>query len=80
VNDAVMRVARSLFSQSVTTEHRLLNDQDDTALLPRLDAVYFRHPGAFDGWGSAAFRRRIWMRAQARRVRELVSPQGGRDR
>jgi peptidoglycan/xylan/chitin deacetylase (PgdA/CDA1 family) len=80
VNDSVARVARSMFAHSVTTEHRLLSANEDSALLPRLDAYYFREPGALDEWGSPGFRRRIWMRAQARRVRELVSPQGGRDR
>ena len=80
VNDSVARVARAMFSHSVTTEHRLLADHEDVALLPRLDAFYFRHPGTLDDWGSSAFRRRVWIRAQARRVRELVAPHGGRDR
>ena len=80
VNDSVARLARDMFTHSVTTEHRPLADQEDAALLPRLDAFYFRRPGALDDWGSPAFRRRIWVRAQARRVRELVAPQGGRDR
>ena len=80
VNDTVARVARTMFTHSVTTEHRLLAANEDMALLPRLDAFYFRQPGTLDEWGSPGFRRRIWMRAQARRVRELVSPQGGRDR
>jgi peptidoglycan/xylan/chitin deacetylase (PgdA/CDA1 family) len=76
VNDAVAGVARKTFAQSVTTEFRPLSRDDDPARLPRLDAYYFQRPGALESWGSRPFRRRIWMRAQARRVRALVVPSG----
>jgi peptidoglycan/xylan/chitin deacetylase (PgdA/CDA1 family) len=79
VNESVARVARDVFSHSVTTELRPLADGDDVALLPRVDAWYFRRPGALEDWGSPAFRRRLWLRAQGRRVRELMSV-GGRGR
>jgi len=79
VNESVARVARDVFSQSVTTDFRPLADGDDAALLPRLDAWYFRREGALEDWGSAAFRRRLWIRAQGRRVRELMTV-GGRGR
>ena len=77
VNDAVARVARDVFAQSVTTELRLLAPADDPALLPRLDAWYFRRIGDLENWGSPAFRRRLWVRAQGRRVRALMTT-GGR--
>ena len=77
VNDDVARVARATFEQSVTTELRPVSSGDDVALLPRLDAWYFRRPGALEAWGTAAFRRRLWIRAQGRRVRALMTA-GGR--
>jgi len=79
VNEAVARHSRRLFERSVTTELRPLAPDDDTALLPRLDAWYFRQPGALEGWGTSSFRRRLWIRAQGRRVRALVTS-GGRGR
>lgn len=79
VNESVIRVARDVFEQSVTTELRPVAPDDDAALLPRLDAWYFRRPGSLDDWGSPAFRRRLWIRAQGRRVRALMTA-GGRDR
>ena len=78
-NDAVVRRTRTLFERSVTTELRPLAPDEDNALLPRLDAWYFRAPGALEGWGSSSFRRRLWIRAQGRRVRALVAS-GGRGR
>jgi peptidoglycan/xylan/chitin deacetylase (PgdA/CDA1 family) len=79
VNDGVASVARELFQESVTTEFRSLAPDDDAALLPRLDAWYFRKPGILETWGSPAFRRRLWVRAQGRRVR-AVTMRRGRDR
>lgn len=76
VNAAVARVARDVFAHSVTTEFRAVARGDDLALLPRLDAFYLRGPGQLERWGTAAFRRHLWIRAQGRRVRALVS--GGR--
>jgi peptidoglycan/xylan/chitin deacetylase (PgdA/CDA1 family) len=76
VNDAVSGVARRLFDQSVTTEFRPVRSGDDAALLPRLDACYFQEPGRLAAWGSPAFRRWLWMRAQGRRVRAMVATRG----
>jgi peptidoglycan/xylan/chitin deacetylase (PgdA/CDA1 family) len=76
VNEAVARVARTAFEHSVTTELRPLADTDDRALLPRLDAWYFRQPGMLEDWGSPAFRRRLWIRAQGRRVRKMMVSAG----
>jgi peptidoglycan/xylan/chitin deacetylase (PgdA/CDA1 family) len=74
VNDTVAQIARTIFEHSVTTELRPVASDDDPSLLPRIDAWYFRKPGHLEAWGSAAFRRRLWIRAQGRRVRAMVSP------
>ena len=73
LNDAVCAVARRTFAHSVTTELRPLEPEDDAALLPRLDANYFRRLGTIEAWGTAAFRRRLWIRAQGRKVRALIT-------
>jgi peptidoglycan/xylan/chitin deacetylase (PgdA/CDA1 family) len=74
VNDDVARLTRKIFEHSVTTELRPVASTDDPALLPRIDAWYFSKPGHLEAWGSTAFRRRLWIRAQGRRVRAMVSP------
>ena len=79
VNDAVAGVARRLFEHSVTTEFRPVELGDDAALLPRLDAWYFQDPSRLEEWGSPAFRRWLWMRAQGRRVRAMVGGAMGRE-
>lgn len=76
VNESVARAARDIFAQSCTTELRPLAPADDPALLPRLDAFYFREPGQLEAWGSPAFRRRLWIRAQGRRVKALMAGAG----
>ncbi len=76
VNAAVASMARRVFAQSFTTELRLLGSSEDPALLPRLDAYYFRQPGQLEAWGSPSFRRRLWVRAQGRRVRSIVAVAG----
>lgn len=73
VNGAVASVAREAFDHSVTTELRVVAPDDDRAMLPRLDAWYFRGAGALEAWGTPAFRRRLWIRAQGRRVRALMT-------
>ena len=76
VNDGVASVARGLFQKSVTTELRSLAPDDDAAMLPRIDAWYFRKPGTLETWGSPAFRRRLWVRSQGRRVRQVMTRRG----
>ncbi len=76
VNDTVARAARERFEQCVTTELRPVSPGDDRALLPRLDAWYFRRAGTLEAWGTPAFRRRIWIRAQGRRVRAMMAATG----
>jgi peptidoglycan/xylan/chitin deacetylase (PgdA/CDA1 family) len=72
-SEAALTVVRDTYRRAVTTELRALGDDEDRMLLPRLDMYYFRGPGQLSAWGSAAFRRRLWLRAQGRRVRELVA-------
>lgn len=72
VDAAVATVVRDVYAYACTTELRALRRDDDRALLPRLDMYYFREPGQLEAWGSAAFRRRLWLRAQVRRARRLV--------
>lgn len=77
VNEAVASVARQTFEHSVTTELDVVRPDDDVALLPRLDAYYFQRSGTIEDWGTSSFRRRLWIRAQGRKVRALVA-HGGR--
>lgn len=72
------RVAAS-YDWGMTTELRTLREDpvDNQALLPRLDAFYFRRPGQLEAWGTAGFRWRLRARAGARRIREAVMPAGG---
>ena len=65
-------VVRRSFQVGVTTVLRTLRNDEDSALLPRLDTYYLKAAGSLESWGSAAFRRRLWLRAQARRVRQYV--------
>jgi peptidoglycan/xylan/chitin deacetylase (PgdA/CDA1 family) len=76
VNDAVASFVRQAFAHGVTTELRTLRTTEDMARLPRLDAWYLRDAGRLEDWGSPAFRRRLWIRAQGRRVRTLVTAGG----
>ncbi len=67
---------RDIYQQAVTTELRLLGDSDDLALLPRIDMYYFRSSGQLEAWGRPSFKRRLWLRAQGRRVRSMVAGSG----
>lgn len=73
VTEAAATVARRTYRQSCTTDLRALAPGDDLALLPRLDAYYFREPGQLEQWGTPRFRRRLWLRAQGRRVRRFMT-------
>jgi len=74
VNDVVAAVARQSFEHCVTTELAVLRPENDRALLPRLDASYFQRSGTIEAWGTPAFRRRLWIRARARKMRVLMAP------
>ena len=73
VNHAVREAVGRTYACACTTELRALSHVEDNLLLPRLDAYYFRSHGQLEQWGSSAFQRRLWFRAQARRVRRLVT-------
>ena len=75
--DAAARLAvGGGYALACTTELRVLREGDDSHLLPRLDMYYFRAPGSLERWGTAKFRRRLWLRAQARRVRRQLAVLG----
>lgn len=73
VDGAALAVVERAYDWACTTELRALAAEDRPHLLPRLDAYYLQAPGALESWGSAAFRRRLWLRAGARRVRRTLA-------
>jgi peptidoglycan/xylan/chitin deacetylase (PgdA/CDA1 family) len=77
VSPAVASAVREVYDLACTTELRALSADDDAVLLPRLDSYYLREPGQLESWGTAAFRSRLWLRAQGRRVRGMVFEGGG---
>jgi len=68
-------VGRS-FRLACTTEHRALQSREDCARLPRVDMYYFRSEPGVPGWGTSAFRRRLWTRRAARRLRGALNQAG----
>jgi peptidoglycan/xylan/chitin deacetylase (PgdA/CDA1 family) len=76
-DDASVEAARELFDLACTAELEPLEGGTDPLRLPRLDMVYFRRPGLLEGWGTARFRRYLWLRQAGRRVRRLALA-GGR--
>jgi peptidoglycan/xylan/chitin deacetylase (PgdA/CDA1 family) len=76
-DDASVEAARELFDLACTAELEPLEGETDPLRLPRLDMVYFRRPGLLEGWGTARFRRYLWLRQAGRRVRRLALA-GGR--
>ncbi len=71
-SDPSVAIVRRAFSCACTTEYRALRDDDDPARVPRLDAWYFRAPGALESWGSASFRVGVSLRGAARRARRVL--------
>jgi len=69
-------VVGRLFRLGCTTEHRTLEPSEDSSRLPRVDMYYFRHQPGLPGWGTPAFRRRLWTRRAARRLRGALSQAG----
>lgn len=72
VDERVAGVVREHFTVGCTTELRTLGPNEDSVRLPRLDMFYFREPGQLEAWGTAAFRSRIWLRSQGRRLKQLA--------
>lgn len=72
VDSEAAAVVRDACAWACTTELRALGTDEDRVLLPRLDMYYFRDPGQLEAWGTAAFRSRLWLRGQGRRLRRLA--------
>lgn len=73
VDHRVVAAVRHTYMRACTTELRALEVGDDCLRLARIDAYYLRAPRTLEQWGTPAFQRRLWFRAQARRVRRLVA-------
>ena len=65
-----------LFTLACTTDHRALRAGDDVTRLPRVDMYYFRNEPGLSGWGTPGFRRRLWTRRTARRLKGALVPRG----
>lgn len=61
------------FRRAVTTEYRLLTQEEDPFLLPRLDVFYFNRPGALNGFGGSGFKARVMFRAALRQLRRAAT-------
>lgn len=68
VEDAV----RAAYRFACTTRLGFLESGAAPHRLPRLDAYYFRHPGALDAWAAPGFRRYIRFRAAGRQLRRMM--------
>lgn len=62
------QVAR-VYSHACTTELAVIDPQSPPHALPRLDVHYYRDAGRLKAWGSGGFKRHLWLRATARRLR-----------
>ena len=76
VDDRTAAVAAQVYHWACTTELRPLRPEEPRCLLPRLDMYYFRERGRLEQWGSRLFRKRIWLRANARRLRQKLNMRG----
>jgi peptidoglycan/xylan/chitin deacetylase (PgdA/CDA1 family) len=76
-DERVFAAAAEWYRLGVTTELRGLAAADDPLALPRLDMFYLRQPGRLEAWGSARFAGRLWLQAQARRLRSTLATVGG---
>jgi peptidoglycan/xylan/chitin deacetylase (PgdA/CDA1 family) len=76
VDDRSAEAAGHLFKLACTTDHRALRAGDDVTRLPRVDMYYYRDEPGLSGWGTPRFRRRLWTRRAARRLRETLVSRG----
>lgn len=72
-NAAVARAASGSYRWACTTAFRPVRAAESPHLLPRLDMYYFRAADHLEAWGTARFRRSLWLRSQARRLREALT-------
>jgi len=71
-DDRVVRLAAETYALCVTTDLRALGASEHPHRLPRLDAYYYRENRLLEAWGTGAFRRHLWLRASARRLRRAA--------
>ncbi|NNG17970.1 MAG: polysaccharide deacetylase family protein [Gemmatimonadales bacterium] len=76
VDDRSARATGRLFKLACTTDHRPLGAGEDVTRLPRVDMYYYRDEPGLCGWGTPRFRRRLWTRRTARRLKETLVPKG----
>jgi peptidoglycan/xylan/chitin deacetylase (PgdA/CDA1 family) len=72
-DDRTAERVREAYELACTTELRVLGTTEDRCRLPRLDAYYFRRPGALESWGSSRFRWSLRLRGAARGIRQRVT-------
>jgi peptidoglycan/xylan/chitin deacetylase (PgdA/CDA1 family) len=76
VDGTVERVVSANYRWACTTVLRTLRACERPHLLPRLDMYYFRAARRLESWGTAAFWRYLWLRSQARWLRETLPSLG----
>jgi peptidoglycan/xylan/chitin deacetylase (PgdA/CDA1 family) len=65
------------YTVAVTTEMALLDDSPCSPFeLPRLDAFYLKGSAVLERWGTQSFRRFVWLRGGARRLRRALTSAG----
>ena len=69
VDARVLEAAREHYALGCSTEFLPLEEGAEALALPRLDAYYWRDSAGLPGWGSGAFRGRLWLRGRARGLR-----------
>ncbi len=77
VNPRVAAAAGAVYAHACTTEFRPLGTAERPHALPRLDAYYLRSGGRLSTWGTAGFRRYLWVRGAARRARRALARVAG---
>ena len=76
VDPRVAAAVGRTYAVGCTTRLQVLHEGTEPNLLPRLDTYYYRKPGRLEAFGSPAFRRHLWLRARARRAREVMASMG----
>ena len=71
-DERVAKAALAVYPFACTTELRTLRASEDPSRLPRLDVHYYRTSKRLAAWGSGSFRRHLWLRSQARRLRQAL--------
>ena len=77
LDPVVVEAAGKVYQYGCTTDLRVLRHAESALKLPRLDMYYFREARRLEAWGTAGFKRRLWVQAQARRLRQSLAPIGG---